>query len=389
MLRSSNRDFDHLVIVAPAFMHYRLSVLEALVRNEEVPVRLIAGSKGYANIFSLAPDQLGSNECHQHRSILGFIWLRGITWRTLVDQRSCVVLSPSLRFINAWLITAGRRVLGLPTLFWGGCWKSHQRSARQIVKKLMLRLSDGLLVYDKRAADIASELGVFSRPAVVVGNSLNYLDTPSRELIRSRRRQFRSTDQSVFTLGYLGRVRTSKRLDLLVDALAILNQSRSSGSPHFRAVIVGDGDDHDRLATLASSAEAEVEFGTGIFSLPDIAGYYSNVDLTVCPGDCGLLAVQSIAFGVPIVTHDRHERHGPEVSAITPGVTGSFYRFEDAQALADAILDWVKRLAPPDRLADSLANEVATTWSPESNAQRVIQGARQLVSEHRSASSGA
>jgi glycosyltransferase involved in cell wall biosynthesis len=73
--------------------------------------------------------------------------------------------------------------------------------------------------------------------------------------------------------------------------------------------------------------------------------------VTVSPGKVGLTALQSLAYGTPVITHDDPEAQGPEWEAIMPGRTGDFFRRGDVADLARVIRAWTREpvLAPAIR----------------------------------------
>jgi glycosyltransferase involved in cell wall biosynthesis len=63
----------------------------------------------------------------------------------------------------------------------------------------------------------------------------------------------------------------------------------------------------------------------------------------------GLTAMQSLAYGTPVITHGDCERQAPEWEAIVPGETGAVFECGSAESLAGAVRDWLSR--NPDREA--------------------------------------
>jgi hypothetical protein len=59
--------------------------------------------------------------------------------------------------------------------------------------------------------------------------------------------------------------------------------------------------------------------------------------VTVSPGKVGLTALQSLAYGTPVITHDNFNAQGPEWEAIIPKQTGDFFRQGDVVDLARLI----------------------------------------------------
>lgn len=135
------------------------------------------------------------------------------------------------------------------------------------------------------------------------------------------------------TLGFMGRLTPEKGLDVLLDAVHILND-RLGGD--YRLVIAGDdiGDDADfrSLQRQLSALGDRVELA-GRLSREE---FRTRVDLAVIPSvapeSFGLVAAEALAMGLPVVVSD---------AGALPEVMGEMHpwiaRSGDASALADAI----------------------------------------------------
>ena len=66
-----------------------------------------------------------------------------------------------------------------------------------------------------------------------------------------------------------------------------------------------------------------------------------HADVCVSPGNVGLAAIHCLTYGLPVITHDNPARQGPEFEAITPGVTGDFFRENDPEDLYRVIKQWI------------------------------------------------
>lgn len=73
-----------------------------------------------------------------------------------------------------------------------------------------------------------------------------------------------------------------------------------------------------------------------------------HADVCVSPGNVGLAAIHCLTYGTPVITHDNPARQGPEFEAITPGVTGDFFREDDPEDLYLIIKRWIC-LSPEQR----------------------------------------
>ena len=92
-----------------------------------------------------------------------------------------------------------------------------------------------------------------------------------------------------------------------------------------------------------------VKFYGACYEEETLARLIMASDVTVAPGMVGLTAMQSLAYGTPVITHGDFERQAPEWEAVVPGETGAVFECGDAESLANAIRAWLSK--NPDREA--------------------------------------
>ena len=145
---------------------------------------------------------------------------------------------------------------------------------------------------------------------------------------------------------YVGRLIRSKRVDLLVDAVAHLHRTGA----RVTAAIVGDGPERERLEryTRRLGLEASVRFGGWRESAAQVLGAMKSARVLALPSSregFGLVALEAAACGVPVITVDH-----PGNAAAGLVRVGGFGEVVDAAppSLAIGIRDL---LADPERCA--------------------------------------
>ena len=141
---------------------------------------------------------------------------------------------------------------------------------------------------------------------------------------------------------HVGRLVSDKRVDLLLEALPAVRRKL----PHAELVIVGDGP----LRTAFESRARElglagaVRFAGPIYDPLELGREFLSASVFVLPGLGGLSINEAMFYGLAIVcaSGDGTERH-----LVREGENGTFFRADDAQSLADAI---VRLMASPGEL---------------------------------------
>lgn len=176
-------------------------------------------------------------------------------------------------------------------------WSSPAGAAFLAAEKLLARIGSGMLfVCDFERETFDRQIGIGGKPTAVVHNGL-WPDEFAPAIP--------SADAA--DLLFLGDMRMLKGVDVLLEALSILNRDR-----HVTACLIGDGPDLDRFRSLAQSLglsdkvrfpgrmSAREAFGQGrILVMPSRAESFPYVVLEACAAGVPLIA--SRVGGIPEV----------------------------------------------------------------------------------------
>lgn len=122
-----------------------------------------------------------------------------------------------------------------------------------------------------------------------------------------------------------------KKLDLAIEAAAALKQ---------RLVIIGKGEESERLQALAKSLDAPVTF-LGYQDDATIHRYYSHCRAFLFPGedDFGITPVEAMSHGKPVIAYGR----GGALETIVSDKTGLFFAEPTATSLQKAMKQFMKQ----------------------------------------------
>lgn len=287
------------------------------------------------------------------RSLLGFrrymrnifrgdklIWQRG-WWRALLHRYDAYILTGNPGIRSNWLLMLAARLTGRKVYLWShGLYGGETR--RQLRRnKLYMRMADGLLLYGNHGKRMLIRNGFKEKKISVIYNSL---DTEGHKRLRDRfagagfMRNIFGNDYP--TIAFIGRLTPQKRLDLLIEAVGILGIEGT----FVNIIFVGDGPCADELSALCRKAgiDDRVFFYGECYDEEMIAAVLQNSIMTVSPGNVGLTAIQSLSYGVPVITHDNFREQMPEYEAVREGATGGFFRQGDSVSLSDKIETWLR-----------------------------------------------
>lgn len=307
-----------VVIFAPWMPEYRVEFYKNLVKLGERdqieyiilasnPPKFASGRNDnvrslnfvkYIKSFSI---QLGSRSIEIQN--LGYAFMRA----------DYFVVEHSIRSLMMYFLLLFRRK---KLIFWGHSRTYTKRKSNLEEKfKLMIARSAALyLVYTKEGRDFLARNGVISERIQVLNNST---DTNRFDLSNSDAKSIRAHVyfsklglSAAPTCIFLGSLTAEKKIDLLIESAHRIKKSL----PDFRLLILGDGP----LRSYVSSEENDwLKYGgRATNEVLEFCSAYSKLILN--PGLTGLVAVDSFALGLPLVT-THWEFHAPEFHYLVSG----------------------------------------------------------------------
>jgi glycosyltransferase involved in cell wall biosynthesis len=107
---------------------------------------------------------------------------------------------------------------------------------------------------------------------------------------------------------------------------------------------------------------------------------FGMADLTVSPGDVGLLAMHSMVYGTPVISHDNPYRQMPEFEAIIPGKTGQLYEYDSVDSMAGTIRAWLEtQQGRRDEIRQDCQAVIDQYYTPEYQLKMIKHSLRALA----------
>lgn len=289
------------------------------------------------------------------------LWQSGVIAPSLSAQSVVLVFSPWV--LSNWVVLVLRRLLRRRTVLWGHAWsRSGAGSRTNLIRRAMLRLSNGFLAYTRRDAEEVRRLTKVGH--VWVAPNALYLANKAPAVSNG-------LEPTNFIIS--GRLVAEKKVDLAIDAFT---RASARLPDDCRLVIVGDGPLRESLTRMASDlgVASRVDFLGAIYDESTLAAEYAQAICSLSPGYVGLSIIQSHFFGVPMA-YAIDEPHAPEVSAAVDGVNAFPFPSDNPQALADLLLTCVERRVEMFALRSEIAAKSQSEHSAEAMAEGFVDAA--------------
>ncbi|WIB67973.1 glycosyltransferase family 4 protein [Curtobacterium sp. MCBD17_035] len=248
----------------------------------------------------------------------------------------------------AALLSRSSRAVGV----WGhvGGYVKVDSTATTRVKRWQVQKADRVLAYSDSGAATAVAWGAKAERVTALQNTVDTAALRTQVLAERGtspeeiRSQLGLRPRSA-VFAYLGGLDAVKRVDLLADTLDVLHHCGAD----IELVIGGHGDEEHLLRSALERGQVRLLGYADDHMKARIARVASAL---VNPGRVGLLAVESMALGLPIIT-TTGARHAPEFEYLAPGVDSSL-----VAPTGSAIADEVMRFAQEPEYAKRLASAI-------------------------------
>jgi len=269
---------------------------------------------------------------------------------------------PYLHMYTARLLFALRREPLVMTWheYWGEYWDEYLGSLAapaKLLERAAVPLAHSCVAVSELTAHRLKDLGGSRLPISVIPNGVNTQDItdipaegPTSDII------------------YVGRLLAHKKLDLLLEAVALLR----GGHPRLRCLIVGTGPERERLRSLTATLmlEDHVTF-TGEIPEENVYGLLKRSKVFVLPSireGFGMSVLEALACGVPAVVVRAPYSAAHEI--VADGVNGMVTE-PSPRSLAEAISSLLENPAKRGLMAEA-AQQAASRYDWAVIAQKSL-----------------
>lgn len=343
---------ERLLIVQPYVPSYRVPFFELL--KEDLSNRgidcAVAAATAQASDHLRGDDRSGSFadfQLPERRIRLGS---RSLAWRELAGvittfQPSMVIVEQAIKNLEAWrLLLPGLRT-DMRVGMWGHgrTFTTDQSWLSGSAKRWLTGRADWFFAYTEEGAKYVEDHGFPRARVSVIQNATDshQLRNDLANVDESKLRNFEAGHGLVRgnTGIFLGGVDERKGIPFLLDAVERIGQVL----PDFKLVVVGAGSLSEEVVRCQKEGAPIVYLGR--LEGQELSLALASADVMLVPEWVGLVAVDSLAAGLPLVT-TTHPSHAPEFAYLREGETALVVK-HDPQTYADAV---VHLLQDHDRL---------------------------------------
>ncbi len=344
-------DSPKVVFVYYALLHYRQSLFDFLSESEKIKFHIICGKK------SQFPDSKYYNSNKPNVTYVKnrfFKFLGSLFYIQTPVIKAVKSLDPHkvvLRGVNPQIVSMLYLFLWLKVFkpqtkiyWWGHGTLGNQGGFGRRFRKFFYKRSDGVLLQGNKGIALLKGINIPEDKIHVVGNNMN----DDSLGYKTQKIENKQADQKI-SLIYVGRLVEQKRVDLLLEACLRLKENKHL----FSCCIIGEGPISTDLKEYVThhGLSEEINF-TGALYEEALTPYFLHADLLIMPDYAGLSLIHGLSFGLPFITSDDFNFHGPEIEVLQREINGSVYKKDNVEDLVDKILFWHNKMKRKNNIAD-------------------------------------
>lgn len=353
--------------------HYRQAVCEELIRSPSNRYEFWGSPTSYGQgikVVTALPE--GRFRPTKTYRAAGFYPQPEAVRHAIFGRYDVVIIHAGGRWPTMWIAAISARLRGKRVYYWMQGWTRRDSWPTRLFKWIYYGIADGMLLYGHFGKCLGIEAGFDPDRMHVIYNSLDVesqleaVRNIGTDDVAAVRLELFPDRPDVPIVATLSRLTTPKRLELLVDACAILEQRGT----RINLLVAGDGPLRSELESRSVAQGVHANFVGAIYEEQRIAELLKASAVGVVPGPIGLFVMHAMVFGLPVISNDCFEGQGPEFEAIVPGVTGDFFKDGDAESLADKLLLWLSGNGENDTRRRVAEDRITTFYHPRT--QRAI-----------------
>lgn len=291
-----------------------------------------------------------------------FYWQRGVI-RLVKMKYDYFIITGEPYCLSSWLILILLKLKGTETIAWTHGWYGREKIMKKIIKKIYFSLFSKLLLYSEYAINLMRNEGFNESKMYCIANSL---DSDKNKIIRSTLKlsniyisYFKNNYPVII---YCGRIQKWKRLELLIDCVALLKNEEKI----VNVIIVGKDVDNVNIDKYANEKGISKQLWMYGPCYDDyiLGELFYNASVCVSPGNVGLTAIHALSFGCPVISHNNFKEQCPEFEAIKPGVTGDFFCQNDVVDMKMKIKKWISiDVQARNKVHEAAFHEIDSKWN--------------------------
>lgn len=364
--------------------HYRLALFKLLSEHPTIEFTFCTPKTYHDPTI-----KLGDVRQLRHREIRSWQWkipfmpqyvtlqLHSIN-AILTNKYDVVILLNDLVGIDVWVSLLLSRLLRRRVVIWGQGLSKNPTRLRTAFRKILISLSDAVLLYTDGGKNFWIEQGVDPDKLFVAYNSIDTRrifdvkkSVTQRDLIEYRNRH-QWGDKKIIVFD--GRLVPEKRIDIVLQAMKRVVECHANT----HLAIIGDGPMKDEIRRTVEVLDIPhmVTMLGAIYDERELALVYMNSTAAVLPAFAGLAIMHAFSYGVPFILGRGKTDHGPEAELVIDQHNGFICDLDAIDAFARSMCLLIENEELRKTMSENAFRMIADKYNLDNMAAGIIDAVR-------------
>ncbi|WP_433587255.1 glycosyltransferase [Providencia alcalifaciens] len=311
-----------LIIIQPCIARYRISFFNDLSKKEGIDLKVISSEKDECGLKS---DKTGDFNFRTDIKLIALFKKKIILQRNIfqndIRHSDIITVTGNPRYISFIPLYIYCKITGKKIIWWGQGWSSKTNKYTYLIRRAIMSLFDGTLVYTEQEAIEINKLRI--KP-----NILHYLDNGldvnNINNVLGKISLKKKPENGVLNLIFIGRLTEKSNILFILNTLLNLD---------CHIDIIGDGMLKSSVQELSNEYPEKITYIGAIHNEEEIAPYMMKSHYFIYGGDVGLSLIHAFSYGLPAIIHSSYKEHMPEISAFKENETGFVFKKNNSQSL--------------------------------------------------------
>lgn len=307
-----------------------------------------------------------------------FIWQSGLIKEIIKNNYDVFVVQANFGNISTHVVLLYRYIFQKRNIAWVCAYERPEirgikRRIRNGVTRIMLKLCHSSIAYNSFAKRHMINRGVCPKKIRIIGNTTDTIklnNNINKIDLKKCKQELKINKNGIL---FVGKFTESKKLDLLINAMAELITVRSRND--IQLILVGDGPVRQDLIKLSQvlGISGHVHFEGVVIEGKE--KYFKAATIAVMPGSGGLFINDCMAAGLPMILSYSDGTHH---DLIRDGETGILFRRDNKNDLSDKIEKLLDNASLQNKIKSNATKMILSRYKIDDMAANFIQALKNL-----------
>jgi glycosyltransferase involved in cell wall biosynthesis len=333
-------------IVQPVIPHYRVDLFKKIVSNRHLSVSIQA-SPFFNGMYS--SDKASFVDLnHKCISFLrsSLFWQAGLKLDPSLSSGDVLIVNGNIRVLSNFPLIFFAKLKKISVINWNHGYSATSSQLGSKIRRFIMKIADYHLLYTEAEVSDYLNMGYDKEKCFYANNTLclNEIDVAIKNNSKKVDLfKLKNDLHSKKILLFCGRLRKNPSTDLPLLLLTLKNLININDD--YRLVIIGDGESKAELMQYANKLLIHnyIIWVGAQYNEEYIAPWFLSADCFVYPGSIGLGLMHAFSYGLPVITHDVIDGHGPEIAALEENLNGLFFKRYNEKSLLNSIIKYFSK----------------------------------------------